>query len=157
VADSVKPLEVTTWRLVDANGNELYTADAAEATRLQSSGWTSKPSSFSLLAKNALERDLRTSNLYRLHNSKTGDRIYTTREDQRDEAIANGYQLEGIAGTLAVGLTLGTWPILSFVQPSTGKHRYTASRSERVALTQETQQPWVFQGVLGWTDQPPAP
>ena len=157
VADSVKPLEVTTWRLVDAKGNELYTADAAEATRLQSSGWTSKPSSFSLLNKNALERDLRTSNLYRLHNPKTGDRIYTTREDQRDEAIANGYQLEGIAGTLAVGLTLGTWPILSFVQPSTGKHRYTASRSERVALTQETQQPWVFQGVLGWTDQPPAP
>ena len=157
IADSVKPLEVTTWRLVDANGNELYTADAAEATRLQSSGWSSKPSSFSLLAKNQLERDLRTSNVYRLVNPNSGDRIYTTKEDERDEAISNGYKLEGIAGTLAVGLNLGTWPILAFKQPSTGKHRYTASRTERVALTQQTEQPWVFTGVLGWTDAPPQP
>ena len=157
VADSVKPLEVQTWRLVDANGNELITADATETTRLQASGWTSQPTSFSLLNKKALSQDLRTSNVYRLVNPKTGDRIYATREDRRDTAIANGYQLEGIAGTLAVGLTLGTWPILAFYQPSTGKHRYTASRSERIALTQNTTQPWLFQEVIGWTDTPPNP
>ena len=157
VADSVKPLEVQTWRLVDTNGNELITADAAEATRLQASGWSSQPTTFSLLNKNALRQDLRTSNVYRLVNPKTGDRIYATREDRRDTAIANGYQLEGIAGTFAVGLTLGTWPILAFYQPSTGKHRYTASRSERIALTQNTTQPWLFQEVIGWTDTPPNP
>ncbi len=157
VADSVKPLTVPTWRLVDANGNELITADAAEATRLQARGWTSQPTSFSLLDQQALSQDLRTSNVYRLVNPKSGDRIYATREDRRDTAIANGYQLEGIAGTLAVGLTLGTWPILAFYQPSTGKHRYTASRSERIALTQNTTQPWVFQDVIGWMDTPANP
>ncbi len=157
IADSVKPLEVQTWRLVDANGNELITADAAEATRLQASGWISQTTSFSLLNKKALSQDLRTSNVYRLVNPKTGDRIYATREDRRDTALANGYQLEGIAGTLAVGLTLGTWPILAFYQPSTGKHRYTASRSERIALTKNTTQPWVFQEVIGWTDMPMKP
>ena len=157
LADPVKPFEVTTWRLVDVKGNEIYTADAAEAARLQSSGWSSQPSSFALLAKDALERDLRTSNVYRLVQPSSGDRLYTTREDERDAAIDKGYWLEGIAGTLAVGLTLGSWPILGFVQPSTGRHRYTASRSERVALTQATSQPWVFTGVLGWTDAPPKP
>lgn len=157
VADSVKPLEVKTWRLVDANGNELITADAAEATRLQASGWTSQPTSFSLLNKKALSQDLRTSNVYRLVNPKTNDRIYATREDRRDTALANGYQLEGIAGTLAVGLTLGTWPILAFYQPSTGNHRYTASRTELIALTKNTTQPWVFQEVIGWTDMPMKP
>lgn len=157
IAASIKPLAVQTWRLVDPKGHEVYTADAAEATRLQSKGWSSKPSSFALLAKDALYRDLRTSNVYRLVQPASGDRLYTTREDERDAAISNGYQLEGIAGTLAVGLNLGTWPILAFQQPSTGRHRYTASRSDMVALTQQTDQPWVFKGVLGWTDAPTQP
>jgi len=156
-AAAVKPLEVQTWRLADAAGRELVTADAAEATRLQTSGWRLQPTSFSQLNKKALSQDLRTSNLYRLVNPKTGDRIYATREDRRDTAIANGYKLEGIAGTLAVGLTLGTWPILAFYQPSTGKHRYTASRSEPIALTQNTSQPWLFKKVIGRTDKPPNP
>ncbi len=157
VADSVKHLQVKTWRLVDANGNELITTDPTEATRLRARGWSNQPTSFSLLGKDALYRELRTSNLYRLVNPKNSDRIYATREDRRDAALANGYQLEGIAGTLAVGLTLGTWPILAFYQPSTGKHRYTASRIERIALTQNTTEPWVFQEVIGWTDTPDAP
>ena len=157
VADAVRPLEIKTWKLVDQRGNELYTANAAEATQLQSNGWTSKPSSFSLLAKDALYRDLRTSNVYRLVLPSSGDRLYTTREDERDSALKSGYQLEGIAGTLAVGLTLGRSPIMSFQQPSSGRHRYTASRSEMVELTQQTNDPWVFTGVLGWTDPPASP
>ncbi len=157
VADSVKHLQVNTWRLVDAKGNELITTDRMEVTRLQARGWSNQLTTFSLLGKDALYRDLRTSNVYRLVNPNNLDRIYATREDRRDAALANGYKLEGIAGTLAVGITLGTWPILAFYQPSTGKHRYTASRIERVALTQNTTKPWVFQEVIGWTDTPDVP
>lgn len=58
VTDSIKPLEVQTWRLVDANDNELITADAAEATRLQTSGWRLQPTFFHLLNKKALSQDL---------------------------------------------------------------------------------------------------
>lgn len=121
--------------------------------RLQGEGWRSQPVSFSLLAKDAIYRDLRTSHVYQLAHPETGDRIYTTREQGRDEALQRGYKLEGIAGTLAVGLGLGTWPILAFQQPSTGRHRYTAS-AERIELTQAKDDPWVFVEVLGWTDMP---
>lgn len=153
-AAAVQPLEVQTWRLADAAGREIVTADAAEATRLQGEGWRSQPVSFSLLAKDAIYRDLRTSHVYRLAHPETGDRIYTTREQGRDEALQRGYKLEGIAGTLAVGLSLGTWPILAFQQPSSGRHRYTASAAERIELTQAKDDPWVFVEVLGWTDMP---
>lgn len=63
--------------------------------------------------------------------------------------MQRGYKLEGIAGTLAVGLGLGTWPILAFEQPSTGRHRYTASAADRIAMTQAKDDPWVFVDVLG--------
>lgn len=157
VADSVKGLEVPTWRLVDPAGRELITADAAEADRLQGDGWRSAPASFKFLAKDAIYRDLRTSNVYRLVHPETGDRLYSTREDGRDDALRRGYKLEGLAGTLAVGTGLGTWPILAFHQPSTGRHRYTASTDERIALTKDKNTPWVFVEVLGWTDMPAAP
>ena len=157
VADSVKHLEVRTWRMADAAGNELVTADASEATRLEGEGWRSLPPSFSLLSKDALYRDLRTSNVYRLVHPETGDHWYATREQGRDEAMRQGYALEGIAGTLAVGIGLGTWPVLVFEQPSTGRHRYTASTAERIELTQDKDEPWVFVDVLGWTDMPEEP
>lgn len=157
VADAVKGLEIPTWRLVDPAGCELVTADAAEADRLKAEGWRSVPASFKFLAKDAIYRDLRTSNVYRLVHSETGDRIYTTREDGRDDALRRGYKLEGLAGTLAVGIGLGTWPILGFHQPSTGRHRYTSSADERIALTKDKDAPWVFVEVLGWTDMPDAP
>lgn len=114
VADAVRKLEAQTWRLADAAGRELFTADATEAARLQGEGWRSLPPSFSLLAKDAVYRDLRTSNVYRLVHPGTGDRIYSTREEGRDDALRRDYKLEGIAGTLAVGLGLGAWPILAF-------------------------------------------
>jgi hypothetical protein len=31
------------------------------------------------------------------------------------------------------------------------------SRSERIALTQNTTQPWLFQEVIGWAETPPNP
>ena len=157
VADAVTGLEVPTWKLVDKAGRELVTADAAEADRLQGQGWRREAASFRFLVKDAISRDLRTSNVFRLVHPETGDHIYTTREDGRDDAVRRGYKLEGLAGAVAVGIGLGTWPILAFHQPSTGRHRYTASTDERIELTKDTAEPWVFVEVLGWTDMPNTP
>jgi hypothetical protein len=68
--------------------------------------------------------------LYRLVSAQ-GDALLTADPNERDSAIDQGYQAQGIAGYIPTSQWRGTVPLYRLYNASTGQHFYTISEPER--------------------------
>jgi hypothetical protein len=71
-----------------------------------------------------------TTPVYRLVSAQ-GDALLTTDPNERNSAIDQGYQDQGITGYIATSQLRGTVPLFRFYNAGTGQHIYTTSWRER--------------------------
>ena len=105
-------------------GKHLYTQDPNKESL---AGYTSEGEAFSLYKDQNLAKD--AADVYRLFNPTTRDHLYTTNKEEKDAAVAAGYNFEEITGEAYTAPTEGANAIQRFLT-STGKHFYSGDPTE---------------------------
>ena len=85
--------------------------------------------------------------LYRLHNAQSGDHLYTTTCDERNNVSSSGYSFEGVNGYVATRQNRRLVPLHRLVL-GTGEHFYTTDDREMRTLSQTAGNR--YEGVTGY-------
>jgi Repeat of unknown function (DUF5648)/Beta/Gamma crystallin len=90
-----------------------------------------------LVAPTFAQRNRDYTALYRLYNSKTGDRLYTTDCNEKENVLRTGsYAYEGVAGYVAKTQMRRTIPLYRLFL-SNGRHFYTIDNNEVNSVQQQ--------------------
>ncbi len=89
-----------------------------------------------------------TVSMYRMFNDATGEHLYTTSVNERNELVLHyGWTYEGIGWT---GPVKSATPVYRVYDPESGEHHYTVNRQEKQALIDEYH--WNDEGIAWYSD-----
>ena len=141
-------------------GMHFYTSNSKEIANITSSGWKPEGFAWNLYPLASSQSDLVPDNIegqvmnnfvnvyngvslqplldvHRLYNSKSGDHLFTTNNQELLTAQGVGYSYEGVVGRAyspSVAASNGFSVVQRFYNGRTGEHFYTSSSAEAASL-----------------------